>query len=602
MRALPLARLLIALMTAWIPAAAQPPPQPTAPLRLPGGIPPDASGTTDRASRLIAVPSIIGLGREEAERRLAAARLALQTEQRAPPAPDARVVQQSPQPGVPVAPGTRVVAAFAVPPPQLVAVPSIIGMDAAEARRRLAATQLELHQDQAGVPGARVIRQQPQPGTRVAARSAVMATFERRPPLLVPVPSIIGDNPTEAVRHLAEAQLVLQPEQPARLVSGARVVRQNPPPGQQVQRGTQVVAAFELPPPQLVAVPSIIGATQAEAESRLTATRLVLQPEQRTPLAPGSKVVRQSPQPGQQVLPGTQVIAAFEAPPPPFVTVPSIIGVSQAEAGRRLSESQLVLQLEQRTQPASDSRVVRQNPQPGQRVPPGTQVVAGFEVPPPQPVTVPSIIGIDVTEALRRVAAAQLVLQAEQQTSPDPNDRVVRQSPQPGQQVPPGTRVVAALAAPSPQLVTVPSIIGTDPAEAQRRLAATQLVLQPEQQTPPDRGAKVVRQTPQSGQQVRPGTPVIATFEVASMPSAAAWIAGALGLIALGALVGLWRWVRRIRMSRTDAAISSVVHVHPRKDPGRPSIQSNKDPAGPALGLRVTRPPPVITLIEHEND
>src|SRR5690348_1080856 len=99
MRALPIARLLIALMIAWVPAAAQPPPEPTTPLRSPGSIPPGAPDITGRASRLIEVPSIIGLGREEAYRRLAAARLTLQMEQRAPPEPDAKVARQTPQPG-----------------------------------------------------------------------------------------------------------------------------------------------------------------------------------------------------------------------------------------------------------------------------------------------------------------------------------------------------------------------------------------------------------------------------------------------------------------------------------------------------------------------
>src|SRR6185437_13967453 len=97
MRALPLARLLIAMLIAWVPAAAQPPPEPTTPLRSPGSIPPGAYDTTGRASRLVPVPSIVGLSREEADRRLAAARLALQMDQRAPPAPGARVVRQTPQ-------------------------------------------------------------------------------------------------------------------------------------------------------------------------------------------------------------------------------------------------------------------------------------------------------------------------------------------------------------------------------------------------------------------------------------------------------------------------------------------------------------------------
>ena len=406
----------------------------------------------------------------------------------------------------------------------------------------------------------------------------------------------------EARRRLAEAQLVLQLDQARPPEAGAKVIQQRPQPGERVALGTPVLAAFELPRSQLVPVPSIIGADAAEAQRRLAGAHLVLQLDQRPPLLPGARVVWQSPQPGELVPPGERIAAAFAVSQPQLVPVPSIIGDNPAEAEQRLARAQLVLQPGQRQPLNPDAKVVRQNPQPGEQVRRGTQVVAAFEVPPPQLVSVPSIIGVDLTEAQRRVAATQLVLQPEQRTPSAPNARVVRQSPQPGQMVAPGTQVVAAFEAPPPQLVSVPSIVGADLAEAQRRLAASRLVLQPEQRTPANAGAKVVQQNPQPGQQVPPGTQVVAAFEVPSSPwTAITWLGGALALVAIGALVGLWRWVARMRKSRPDSRTSSLLRVHARKDPGRPSIQLNNDPAGPAFGIRVTRPPPVITLTEHDH-
>lgn len=533
----PLAWLLIALMSAWPHAAAQLPPQSLVPQRAPLVVPSDPAQGADRLQRLVTVPSIIGATRAEAERRLTAARLALQPGRAVPPGPDARVVRQTPEAGRSVPPSTRVTAVFAVEQAQLVPVPSIIGLDVVEARRRLSEAQLVLQFSQTRTPesGATVTQQNPRPGQRVPVRTRVVATFETRGPQLVPVPSIIGADAREAQRRVADVRLVLQPDPPSPIAAGATVARQDPPAGARVTPGTRIIAAFTVPL-QLVPVPSIIGDSPTEADQHLTAVQLALQPEQRAPLNPDGRVVRQSPQPGERVQRGSTVVATFEVPPPQLITVPSIIGVNPGEAERRLASAHLALRSDQRMPSGHEAKVVRQIPDAGQQVPRDTAVTAIFEVPPAPMVSVPAIVGVDATEAQRRLTTVNLTMRLESGTPSAPGATIVRQSPAPGRQVAQGTQVTIAFAAPT------------------------------------------------------------TSWAVAS------WLGGVLALVVAAGLVGIWRWVARLRRPRRDIARSAVLHVHARNDPGRPSISSNNDPAGPSFGIRLTQSPPMIVLTEHDGD
>lgn len=594
-------RLLIVLIWSTSQVAAQPLPQ----LLSPDRAPPVAGGIQagPNAQRLIAVPSLIGATGPEAERRLLDVHLALQF-QGAAPRPDSKIASQSPQPGQLVPAGTRVLAVFAVePPPGLAVVPSIIGMDAPLANRRLVGAGLVLQADP-GSPanaGAKVIRQSPQPGQRVARGTRVIATFETLQPYLVLVPSIIGAEAREAGRRLQTAGLVLQPDQQGPLAPDAPVIRQSPQPGARVPEGTRIIATFGAPPVALVAVPSILGDDAGEAGRRLAVAQLVLQPEQQTPLTPDARVIRQSPEAGQRVRAGTRVLAAFEVPPPQLVSVPAIIGITLAEAQRRLATAGLVLQPDRQSPTTTDARIVGQDPQAGTRVAPGTQVKASLEIPPPSLVSVPSIVGVDRAEAQRQLVAAQLVLQS-QQASPAAGAKVVRQSPEAGQKVPRGTAVVAAFEVPAPEPITVPSVIGLDLAEAQRRLTAADLRLQPPRGRPAVPVAKIVRQEPQPGQRVTPGSQVVVSLAAdAAKPDLLLWLGGALAILMLGLLLKVWRRAGRLRRSRPDVAAHAVVHVHARKDPGRPVMRSNGELAGPAFGLRVRRSSPEVTLTEHDD-
>jgi stage V sporulation protein D (sporulation-specific penicillin-binding protein) len=131
--------------------------------------------------------------------------------------------------------------------------------------------------------------------------------------------------------------------------------------------------AAQTSPPQTVTVPDLIGETRAEADSALAKIGLQAQSS-----GSGTTVSNQSPAPGEQVLQGSTVVLtanANQAPPPPLppprmVTVPDVIGLTQAAASNVLGRSGLEVRFSGTGR--TDSH---QNPAVGQQVQQGSTVV-----------------------------------------------------------------------------------------------------------------------------------------------------------------------------------------------------------------------------------
>ncbi len=214
------------------------------------GPPPPASARQPPAETtegdLAIVPSIMGDSPAQARVAVANARLMLPS---AGPLPAcARVVFQSPSAGRRVRRNSTVEARFEAPS---VTVPSIIGESLAQAGQVTAGAQLSLRPaNDASSAGARVTRQSPTAGAHLQCGGTVEAFFEAQP-VLVTVPSIIGDSPAQARRAIADASLSLYPAGAAQSAS-AQVTRQSPPAGERVSPGRTVEAWFVAAPPVAV--------------------------------------------------------------------------------------------------------------------------------------------------------------------------------------------------------------------------------------------------------------------------------------------------------------------------------------------------------------
>jgi len=127
-------------------------------------------------------------------------------------------------------------------------------------------------------------------------------------------------------------------------------------------------------PLQTVTVPDLIGETRVAADSALA--RLGLQAQFS---GTGTTVNDQSPPPEEQVLQGSTVILTvgtdqapptLPPPPPRMVTVPDVIGLTQAAASNVLGRLGLEVRFS-----GTGSTVSHQSPTAGQQVQQGSTVV-----------------------------------------------------------------------------------------------------------------------------------------------------------------------------------------------------------------------------------
>jgi tRNA A-37 threonylcarbamoyl transferase component Bud32 len=141
-----------------------------------------------------------------------------------------------------------------------------------------------------------------------------------------------------------------------------------------------------------------------------------------------------------------------------LVSVPSLIGLTRAEAEQKLDAAGLVLgeSGKRPTDRVPPGQVLEQDPLPDRQVEPGSAVDLTFSVPPKR-VEVPSLEGATVEDARAQLEAVDLVLAPRPEC---PNSvRVAQQDVSPGSAVPPDTLVVLhqGVALPSPPPSPSPS-------------------------------------------------------------------------------------------------------------------------------------------------
>ncbi len=161
-------------------------------------------------------------------------------------------------------------------------------------------------------------------------------------------------------------------------VEPGKVIRTDPAAGSQVNQGDVIKLVVSAGPNQ-VAVPPVEGLSQANAEALLTGDpfklTVSLVDEPSANIAAGS-ATRTDPASGQLVDPGGTIILYISSGPAQ-VTVPPLVGVTQAQAEAKLRELGLVADITYQSVPFGDSssgRVLGQTPSGGVQVDPGSTV------------------------------------------------------------------------------------------------------------------------------------------------------------------------------------------------------------------------------------
>lgn len=136
---------------------------------------------------------------------------------------------------------------------------------------------------------------------------------------------------------------------------------------------------------------------------------------------------------------------------PDMIPVPDVRGRPQADAIKTLADQQLKGEVSESevtpTNPPAPGTVIRQKPEPGTEVEAGAAVSLVVEAEPVK-IPVPPVVGALLINAIQRIVAAKLVVDAPlQQAVADPNrfDKVISQSPAAGAMVDVGASVIVTV-------------------------------------------------------------------------------------------------------------------------------------------------------------
>jgi len=225
------------------------------------------------------------------------------------------------------------------PPPSNVTVPNIVGMAQDAARNAITSAGLTIGTITTAysstVPSGSVISQNPVSGALVAKGSAINLTVSQG---LAPVsvPNVTGMTQTDAGSAITAANLVLGTLSSAysATVPAGNVISQNPASGTSVQAGSSVSLVISSGPPP-VSVPNVIGMTQPNAQSAITAAMLTVGTitSANSSTVPAGSVISQNPAANALVTQGSSIALVVSSGPPPAAVPPDPATVAPATDG-----------------------------------------------------------------------------------------------------------------------------------------------------------------------------------------------------------------------------------------------------------------------------
>ncbi len=194
--------------------------------------------------------------------------------------------------------------------------PNVEGMLIADARDRWREAGILIIEDGTRVdtmvsPGT-IIEQLPSAGAPLKQKE--IRAIVARAPELIGLPNVVGDEFEGARERLVQAGFdVPDPKREAADVPGGQVLRQEPPAGEQIEKGSSIRLVIAA---ELIAVPRLRGTPIDRAKIELTEAGLEVGAisEREDMELSGRRVLSQSPDAGEKVAPGTTVDLVIVAP------------------------------------------------------------------------------------------------------------------------------------------------------------------------------------------------------------------------------------------------------------------------------------------------
>jgi eukaryotic-like serine/threonine-protein kinase len=262
------------------------------------------------------------------------------------------------------------------------------------------------------------------------------------------VPDVVGLTEVVAVQRLVQSGYTADVRRrPTRTATVGRVFDQEPDAGAELDRGERTLV-FVARGPGTVDVPNVVGDRVSEALERVQDAGLRVRVREVFSRGREGVVVRQQPAGGKEARRRSTVVLSVSKGRQ-LVTVPDLVGRSEADAGAALARVGLrpnVVRV-----PSSDApgTVVAQLPPAGGQQYRGATVQINVSKGRPTPTgptqgTVPDVVGQDETAARETLSAAGYAVRTVEQPTRDPaqDGVVLRQSPRAGQSAPRGSQVV----------------------------------------------------------------------------------------------------------------------------------------------------------------
>jgi len=208
-----------------------------------------------------------------------------------------------------------------------VAVPNVVGLkqEAAVALIQDAGLEPDVQRAaNADVEKDRVFDQNPNPGTRIQKGDRVTILVSTGTPK-TSVPNVVGMNYGDAVQALNDVNLDASKHEVFSQKPAGQVVAQDPPAGEEVVEGTEVVLDVSKGTKQ-VEVPNVVGMSEADAQATLEQAGFqVSSTSAPSDTIPEGSVSDQSPDGGTQAAKGSTVAITVSSGPS-TATVPDEIG------------------------------------------------------------------------------------------------------------------------------------------------------------------------------------------------------------------------------------------------------------------------------------
>jgi beta-lactam-binding protein with PASTA domain len=306
--------------------------------------------------------------------------------------------------------------------PPRVTVANVLGIRAATAVTRVKEDGLQPRVE--GVysekPRGIVAAQKPRPGVQVAKGSAVVLSVSKGGPP-APVPDVVGQSSTEAVRLLRAAGFgtkgVLVPSDEPR----SNVIAQNPRAGQKAPKGT------------IIRLNVSDGSPTTTATTTATTTGATATQPRATTTTPSSTA------------PTTATAPTTTASAPTRATVPDVVGKTLRQARLAIRKAGLVTEVKYVPNTQPEGTVVAQSPKPAAPAKRGGHVLVNVSLgPKPSPQqTVPDVIGQDEATATTQIQRAGFTVVAEDYPTTDPaqDGKVIDEQPAAGSKAPRGSEI-----------------------------------------------------------------------------------------------------------------------------------------------------------------